>query len=289
MKLQDTQFTPEELAIMRGEDMPEAKNEPQQASADADDGDEPPEGDDQAEQTEQKAQAKDEPAADADEAPASPEPFIPQFDATGPENYDEAKKAIRQERSEARQKWSMGELSDEQFAQVEATLEDRLEALQSEHLTAQALAKANAQIQAQQQRQTLEAIATKAKADGIDYADEGVAILYDTKLRQVLADAAFQGKPFSEQAAEAHARVAKLFGKATTPAAGTQADGAKPSERSKVPPTLAQLPAAAAPNMGHDPAADDLGDDPELAEARWAQMPTAKRNAVLRASLPARR
>ena len=33
MKLQDTQFTPEELAIMRGEDMPEAKNEPQQASS----------------------------------------------------------------------------------------------------------------------------------------------------------------------------------------------------------------------------------------------------------------
>lgn len=285
-KAQDTQFTADELALMNGTAEPDqdtsTDDTPAVAVAENDDEDQP-EGD--------TAPAEAAPAA-ADEAPASDEPaaaepFIPKFDATGPENYDEAKKAIRDEKTALRAKWSSGDLTDEQFAEAEAAVEDKMEALQAEFLTSQALARANQQIQAQQATQTLNAIATQAKAQGIDYADEGLAILFDAKMKAVKADQAFAGKDFADIAAEAHKRVASLLGKDKQQPTGTKADGAPPAERVRIPPTLSGMPAAAAMPVGQDLAAQlDAIDDPDQLEARWASLPTAQRNAMLRSTLP---
>ena len=117
----------------------------------------------------------------------------------------------------------------------------------------------------------------------------GHAKVLDHMFLDGLEDAYDKGKlmgVFAEQAAEAHARVAKLFGKATTTPSDIKADGAKASDRTKIPTTLGSLPAAAAANLTDDATIDDLGDDPDLAEAKWSQMPTSKRSAVLRATLP---
>lgn len=288
MKLQDTQYTPDELALMRGEELPgEApeQDEPPQALASDDDG------------ANEHGDTSDEPSAPAAETdqPASEEaapeqepaaPFVPQFDGTPPANYDEQKKELRAEKLALRTQWSNGDLSDEEFAAKEAEWEDKYESLQRDYLTSQALATANAQIQAQQNNKVLRDIAASAAKQGIDYGDEAVAMVYDQKLNAVRNDAAFKGKTFAEQAAEAHDRVSKLFGKATTPPTATKADGAKPNERARIPPTLGTMPAAAPQGVGDDPSADDLGDDPDLAEARWAQMPVAKRSQVLRSTLP---
>lgn len=290
MKIQDTQYTADELAIMNGQELPDtAPPVETQAAAEAEEGDEPGEAAAPAASTDTPAEAA---AADAGEpADDGAKPFIPQFDATGPENYDEAKKAIRAEKAELRSKWSQGDLTDEAYAAAEAAIEDKMEALQSEHLTAQAMARANANIQAQQAKETLQSIANSAKAHGIDYQDEGLALLFDSKLKAVAADAAFAGKSYAERAHEAHNRVAQLLGKTTAvKPTGTKADGAKPQERTQIPQTLAGMPAAAALPVGQDLSSQlDSIDDPDLLEAKWASLPTSQRTAMLRASLPARR
>jgi len=295
MKLQDTQYTADELALLNGEELPSDTAEAGSAQATGEEGTEAEAGNanegQEAGSTETHEQQAATPETKAADEPAEqPQAFVPQFDATGPENYPEAKAALRQEKIDARQKWSTGDLTDEDFAKVEAAIDDRMEALQAEFLTAQALQRANQQIQAQQQRETLASIAAAAKKDGIDYGDEALAIVYDSKLKAVKSDEAFKGKSFAEIAQEAHARVAKLFGKATTPATGTPSDGTKPNARANLPQTLGNLPAAAAPTLGDDLSQQfDAIEDPDLAEARWAAMSAAQRQAMLRASLPARR
>jgi hypothetical protein len=293
MRLQDTQYTADELALMRGEPMPgetavddeapsaSTANDLTDADLDAEaaDGDAPA-SDDAAEPAAAEVAPEAEPQA---EAP----PF--QFDGSLPADYATQKQALRDEKTALRTQWSNGDLSDEDFAAKEAEWEDKYEALQASYLTAQALATANAQIVAQENTKVLRNIATAAAKQGIDYADDAVAMVYDQKLAQVKADPAFKDKPFAQVAAEAHTRVAKLFGKVTTPATETKADGTKTNERVRIPTTLANMPAAAATNLADSVAEDDLGDDPDIAEARWAQMPTSKRSAVLRSTLPANR
>lgn len=293
MRVQDTQYTEDELALMRGEsELPsEARasddTPPVAANAEVNDPDLAAESatDDAPASAEAEAAAP-EAEAEADPQAEAPAPF--QFDGSLPADYDAQKQALRAEKAELRAKWTSGDLSDDEFAEAEAKWEDKYEALQAEFLTAQALAKANAQIVAQENTKILRNIATEAAKQGIDYSDEAVAMVYDQKLAQVKNDPAFKDKPFAQVAAEAHARVSKLFGKATTPPTDTKADGAKPNERNRIPQTLANMPAAAPSNVG-DSMEDDLGDDPDVAEARWAQMPTAKRQAVLRSTLPANR
>ena len=127
----------------------------------------------------------------------------------------------------------------------------------------------------------------RPRPQGIDYQDEGLAILFDAKLKAVKADQAFAGKGFAEVAAEAHNRVASLLGKDKPQPTGTKADGTKPAERTQIPPTLSGLPAAAAMPVGQDLAAQlDAIDDPDLLETKWASLPSAQRNAMLRATLP---
>jgi pyruvate dehydrogenase E2 component (dihydrolipoamide acetyltransferase) len=297
--IDETQFTADELAIMNGTKATAAPApEPADEAAAG-----PAAADAEGEPAAAPAAPADAPAAasDAEEAEGTDEPkqFVPEFNAKGPENYADAKKAIRDDKTALRAKWSSGDLSDDEFAAQEAVLDDKLEAMQTEFATAQALATANQQIQAQLQRQTLMTIANDAKRAGIDYADPGLAAMYDAKMKQVSAEADFAGTDFAEVAQEAHARVMALFGKtpgaagpAPAPAAGPAAAPAAPAPAPKpqIPQTLSNLPAAAQTNIGQDIAAQLASiDDPDVREAKLASMPVAQRQALLRSTMPAAR
>jgi hypothetical protein len=298
--IDETHFTADELAILNGTKPTAAAPAPEPQ----------PEGDPAAAPAAAEGEPAAAPAAPVEApaaAPAEPDPveaedegakpFVPEFNAKGPENYAEAKKAIRDEKAGLRTKWSSGDLSDDEFAAQEAALDDRLEALQTEHATAQALATANQQIQAQLQRQTLMTIANDAKKAGIDYADPGLAAMYDAKMKQVSAEAEFTGKDFADIAQEAHTRVMALFGKtpgaaAPAPAAGPSAAPAAPAPAPKpvIPQTLSNLPSAAQTNIGQDIAAQLASiDDPDVREAKLASMPVAQRQALLRSTMPTAR
>lgn len=283
----DEQFTPDELALMRGDAAPaDSRPEPDaEAIADAAVAD----ADAAAPAEDQVAPAEDAPSLSSNDSETSGDGFIPKFDATAPEGYDEQKKAIRDEKQALRSKWSNGELSDEEWAQQEAALDDRYEALRDEYLTAQALKKANEQIQAQQQQETLLKIAADAKKVGIDYSDPGIGSLYDNRLSMVASEDAFKGQPFDVIAREANRRVLELFGKTTAP----QQEQPKPKgapNRPQLPPTLANMPAAAAQPVGSD-LSDQLDaiDDPDILEAKWASLPASQRSSMLRSTLPSRR
>jgi hypothetical protein len=296
----DEQFTPDELEMMGASSASAASANPppsDEALADAavaapDDGVANGDHTEAADAT--AADASEQAAADAT-AESEPQPFVPQFDGSAPADYEQQRKAIREEKAQLRAKWSSGELSDDEWAQQEIAIDDRYEALREQYLVAQALDKANKQIQEQQQRETLQNLANVAKRAGVDYADPGIAALFDNRLNAVAAEDGFKGKPFAEIAAEANKRVLSLFGKAAAaPAQQTQQPGAKtgtkPSMRDTIPQTLANLPAAAAPQTGSD-IDDQLAaiDDPDVLEARWAAMPASQRSAMLRSTLPARR
>lgn len=292
----DDQFTADELELMRGESAPAQPEPSPEALADAAMANEDPPADTA---TNTPAAAEGETPADAslssNDSEGQPEGFIPQFDGTVPQGYDEQKKAIREEKLALRSKWSNGELSDEEWAAQEASLDDKYEALQAEYLTAQALQKANEQIAAQQQRETLQKLAKSAKAVGIDYSDPGLGSLFDNRLSMVASEEAFKGKPFEQIAAEANRRVLELFGK-TAKAADAAVEpnpkgkGAPVNERANIPPTLGQMPAAAAQpvNSNLDEMLATI-DDPDILEAKWAALPTQQRSAVLRSTLPSRR
>lgn len=322
MGTRSEEFTPDELELMKemnekaagaenaqstdhDEDVQAQSDESsgdalaQDAQAQADESKEAGAADDAAPQGEAIAET-----SAAEEAVEGDGAFVPRFDGQIPANYEDQKKALRAEKAELRQKWSSGELSDEEWSTAESALEDKYEALRDEYLTAQALKKANEQIQAQQQQDTLKKLATEAKRAGIDYADPGLASLFDNRLAQVAADEAFNGKPFDAIAAEANKRVLELFGKTggnsaqsttqatqATPTMQEAANKGKPApERPRIPPTLSSMPAAASQPVGSD-LSDQLDaiDDPDLLEAKWAALPAQQRSAMLRSTLPARR
>lgn len=296
----DDSLTADEIELMQGQAQaskaPEADLSDEIAAAQADD------GADTAAETADAAQAAadgaDESAGEssaesdgesAGESNGESEGFVPKFQADAPANYEDQKKALRTEKAELRQKWSSGELSDEEWSAQESALEDKYEALRDQYLTAQALQKANEQIQAQQQQDTLRRLAADAKKLGIDYSDRATASVFDIRLNEVAQDPAFQGKSFDVLAAEANRRTLEMFGK--VPGANTvppKAQGTPPPQRAKIPPTLANMPAAASQPVSDETDAILNTDDPDLAEARWASLPTQKRSAMLRSTLPGR-
>jgi hypothetical protein len=300
----DDQFTADELEMMNGTSSAASTNPEPDAEALADAAVASQETDTQASPSDSDSETTttgDEAPADTQSASAAVQDqteadkgFVPKFDATAPENYEEQKKALRAQKAELRSKWSSGELSDEEWAQAETQLDDQYENLRDQYLTAQALQKANEQIQRQQQQDTLKRLAADAKRSGIDYNDPGLAMLFDNRLSTVAASDEFKGKPFDAIAAEANRLVLQLFGKTgAQPEASPpnpKGQGAPSMQRQKLPQTLADLPAAAAQPVGSD-LADQLDaiDDPDILEAKWASLPTSQRSAMLRSTLPARR
>ncbi|MBA3622869.1 MAG: hypothetical protein H0W48_00060 [Methylibium sp.] len=201
----------------------------------------------------------------------------------------EQRKALRAEKAAIESKWSSGELSDEDKATQANLIDDKLDALLIQQTRAETLREANDQHRQQRQQEVLQALLVTAKKDGLDYADTGLGSLYDIKLGDVLKDEAFTAKSFAEQAAEAHARVLKAIGKSAAPVASAPAPvaaaPAAPKPRA-IPPTLGDMPAAAAAPIGNDALTEMAAImDPDEAEARMERMPQSQRTALLRSTM----
>lgn len=213
-----------------------------------------------------------------DEAPAS---FVPELRGEAPADYTTKKAELRSERADLHKQWSAGEIEDDAYNEQLVAIEDRIEELQSAHVRAEALNEANRQIQAQRQADVLQGIAKDAKKAGIDYTDDGMAAMFDAKLRATLADAAMKGKAFADVAAEAHARVLKAIGKdKPAPAATTTTERPKPPA---APVTLKSLPVAERPNTGDDLVEQWKHLEGHKAEAFFAKLTPAQQDRLLAA------
>jgi hypothetical protein len=223
----------------------------------------------------------DKPNADAlEELLHGDAPFVPKLDGKGPENYDQQRKDLREQKSaaratkhktvsDARKKWSDGLIEDEAFDAAERAAEDAYEAVADEvdeklqglliqRTKAEALKEAGQQIAQQSEQGYLSKLAARAKKDGtLDYSDAKVAGQFDRTLTVIEADPEWAAKSFEERADEAHRVVMALNGKvAAAPAPAAAAPAAAPAAQKPAarttppapPVTLRDLPAAAVAN-----------------------------------------
>lgn len=249
---------------------------------------------------EEAAAALDEMATDkaADRADPAPQPKAFEVQQA---DFDAQRKALQAERKDAIQKWGNGEMSDEEYA---AKLDD-LDGKIFEVIQAQTTARTLADINAQNQREAAErqaqadnaamvkvAGASKA-ASQIDYGtDVDACGLFDAAFGRIKLDPSLASLTLDQKAERAHRAVLAMRGievaapaPAPTPAATTPA---KP--RPTIPPTLGGLPSAAANGVGDtfDEAFDAI-EDPDEREARWAALPAAQRQQMLRRTVPTTR
>jgi hypothetical protein len=293
--IEDDDLTPDERDLENGiTPTPEPDPEPVAAAAPAAKADETP--------PEPKAEAKPEDtppepvAAAADEPAEPPKPFVPVLEGKVPENYDAQRKELRTKLTEARSKWSAGELSDEEFNAIDNEVTEQIEVLLMAKATADALASANEQIQRQARadQDAIEAaviatIKAQAKGEGIDYAQPEMAKQFDNAASFLESTPKWAGKPFAEVAAEAHRMVLSLNGKTAAPAPAAAAPAAPaPAKPRDVPQTLAGLPAAGAPPIGNDMMASfNAITDPDEAEDMLERMPKAQREGLRRSTVRA--
>lgn len=194
-------------------------------------------------------------AAEATATAATPEPtpapppapeFTPQFNAGDLTQFDAQIAELTTQKNEKFAKLMEGEITPEDYSKAEAEL-----MAARENLTiARTLAKANADAAEQYQLKVLKKVAEVAKSDDIDYAkDVKAAARFDAEIAFLSADPEWRSKDFSEKAAEAHKTVLTLLGKKPS-AAPSPAPAPASVDRSKLPPTLSNIPVAAAPSIG---------------------------------------
>jgi hypothetical protein len=222
--------------------------------------------------------AKDEPAQEAKEEAAAEgqapvelvEPV--QFRTVSKEEFETQRKALRAEKNEAFKKLSAGEISEDQFLEVQDRVDDQLMDLTSKH----ALMEANEQTRQRAQEAKLTQIRTDAKKAGlIDYNDGDAAQEFDAALQFVATVKANAKLGFEDLADKAHEMVLAQRGLAPKPAAQ------KERKAPAVPLSLSRLPAAATPN-GAGGVGEQLGrlDGLDFQEA-IGRMPRQQRDAYL--------
>ncbi|MBO9680948.1 MAG: hypothetical protein J7556_22205 [Acidovorax sp.] len=175
-----------------------------------------------------------------------------------PEDVSEQRRTLRAERAGALQQLLEGEITQDEFQEVEARVQDGLDAL----VRAEATDAARSQLQydhmmAEYQGE-LRAARRELKEAGIDLEAEGLA--FDRAVRLFAQDAGERGladQPGNLAASKAALRdavdlVLRRAGKAgaasaaaAAPAPAAPARRPAPADRSKLPPTLAAVPAAA--------------------------------------------
>lgn len=221
-------------------------------------------------------QAEDEPAAaNAEHEPSEAE--APQYQTKPRAELQAERRALRAERSEAFQKFSTGEMSAEEYQAVETRVDDALE-----EITVQsALALANEQQALASQRQHVDRIKALGKSQGIDYADQANAAMFDRSLNLVASDPAIAAKGEAAIYNEAHRMVLAMQNITITIQPKTQAADKTPPprERPKGPLTLRDMPAAASSQTSGGPA-EQLSRLSGLDfQDQVAKMPREQRNA----------
>jgi hypothetical protein len=230
------------------------------------------------------------PAADASTTPVEDQPAPDtslRLEGKEPEKYDEQRAELRKQKSEARKKWSAGEIDDSAYEAVENEVDDKLEVLREQHLTAKALNEANAQFRQQQENTYLQQLIVRAKAEGIDYADTKIAARYDRALGILSNDPDYAGKPFAELAEEAHRTVLAMHGKGASAApvtAPAPRAAAAPRVAPPVPKTLTDLPQAATTLTGDTTKERLAAAQGRDAEKLWNALPESKKLELLNES-----
>lgn len=220
----------------------------------ADDADEKADGDEKADEVEaagddaakeEKAEGaeagKEEKAAEIEVETVEPEP-VQQFRTVSKEEFETQRKALRTEKNEAFKKLSAGEITEDQYLDIQDRVDDSLMELTSQR----ALLEANEQNRLNAQQAKLSQIRADAKKAGlIDYGDADTAQEFDAALQFVAAVKSNAGLGFDALADKAHEMVLAQRGIAAKKPDAQPEPGRKPP---KAPITLSGLPAAATPN-----------------------------------------
>lgn len=201
------------------------------------------------------------------------------YDLPNSDDLAAKRKEFREKKRDIEQRWSTGELTDEERATQLEAVEDSYEALIAEAARAATLRDINEQnakrereaAEAAMQAATVAIIKQAAQDKTIDYVkDTAAQTQFDVFLNAIDADPANAGKSASERVAQAHKAVLALRGIAA-PAAASPAQAPTQPKRRDVPVTLAGLPNAAPANTGDD-VMDQFarlsGEDAELFLAR---------------------
>ncbi|WP_159917920.1 hypothetical protein [Pantoea sp. 18069] len=198
---------------------------------------------------------------------ATSAPVQPALHPVTPEDAGEQRKVLRAEKADALQQLLDGVIDQEQYQEVEARVQDKLDDL------ARAAAVDMARTQLQQDSmiaeygQHLAVVQKELKAAGIDLdgdagsqLDRAIRLFAQDAAERGLADAAGNMAASREALAEAKSLVLRRFGKAAAevpaarasqpPAAPTRRPA--PADRSALPPTLAGVPAAADSAVGNE-------------------------------------
>lgn len=155
------------------------------------------------------------------------------------------------------QKWTKGELSDDDRVRELRKLRDETGDLIREETQAQTLADVNRQNAVRYQAKVLRSLAADSKAAGqLDYSDAKVGSAYDAMLGAVSSDPENAGKNFNQLARLAHDALCAARGvKGAAAASPAPAPAAATAKRAAPPPppvTLRTLPSASTPNTGGD-------------------------------------
>jgi hypothetical protein len=251
-------------------------------------GDEPGGGDDPnaaaaagaADDDKGKPASEDEPKAEPKAETTRDRPFAPRLTAQQPADSADRLKAISGERAQALNQLVSGELTPEEYADIDDRLTGEREVIIAGRTKAQLTAEHNEQIQQSLVEYELNRFLREAK--GIDYADPEDRARFNRALDLVANDPSNADKTFDQIEdlfKDAHAMVCALKGvapKVTPPAEETPGGGTKetptaaqsaaqaagreaapaaatPAKARDVPNTIGALPAAAPAELSNDP------------------------------------
>lgn len=175
------------------------------------------------------------------EAPVVTEEFHPEFKASAPENLTDRLAELDQKESDIEKKFDDGEIDrDEMRKQLKVISEERQDLKIADALAKQA-GEQNADIKAQRWQWEQERFFATEKAS--IYKNESILAALNVEVKKLANDSANAKKPASFFLEEADRQVRKLFGMGDAPLKAVKQAGRQP-DLSKVPKTLAQLPAA---------------------------------------------
>lgn len=203
-------------------------------------------------------------------------PFLPTYNASLPENFDQQMQDLTSQRKTLLEQFRAGEIEVDDYQNQRDQLDDKLRDMDRQKLRAEMAADMNAQnAEAQEQYRVEQFFRSVKTSDGIDYRKSTslfAAINAEVKALGTEAmrdDSPNKDKPLEWFLREAHKRVKTSFGLVTVggkaPAADAGKGGKQPADKppraaapkvddKTIPPSLGKLPAA----QNSDPAANEF-------------------------------
>lgn len=235
------------------------------------------------------APAAEAPAPAPEPAPSpAPAPEAVAYQVQDTKPIGDQRKQLAEDKKALTKKWSDGTITDDEFAEQSAVLDDKRDALLIQETRAATLQEVNTQNAQREANAVLGAIRTEAATLGVDYgsADKPTTAAYqfDAALEGLAKDPAWQNKPYVELARQAHRTVLALNGKLAPAAAAPAPAAAKAPERkaaAEPPQTLRELPAAERANVGDDVLEQWKSATGPAAESLWNRMSPAQQERAL--------